>query len=383
MYFSRNAGYSGQSYAHPVGGQNNGGGYYGGGARPTKPVIPPLFSTTAAGKLKVEKIPKHCMQMFLARVCLGTEYDVRNQQQQQAVGRPAASLHYFQGRPPLRAFHCHSCNKHVDLEKQNLDTLKASLLQNCSTTAAASTSVEIEIEEEEEETPSASAPVVPAAKPSRRGRAPKRVPLRKSRGTRASTAAAAAVITAPAPAPGIVAPVAAAPQTATPPAALQLSIAAPQSGLAGSTATASAPSSSSTTLAVPPVAGVLSAPASAAPASVAAAAAAPTSMDLSCTEQFDDGDDHKESDPIEAASAVDPQAAAVAVASAAAAPPSFDSIPVCCPHCRTTLGTRGSLLARPYRFDSVTSDHMSVVYDSAAAYPEFLVTYMHDRYGQQ
>jgi hypothetical protein len=66
---------------------------------------------------------------------------------------------------------------------------------------------------------------------------------------------------------------------------------------------------------------------------------------------------------------------AAALVAAAPALLSFDPVPVACPHCSTHLGTRGLRLAQPYRYDSVTSDHMSVVYASELAYPEFLLTY--------
>jgi len=103
-------------------------------------------------------------------------------------------------------------------------------------------------------------------------------------------------------------------------------------------------------------------------------------MDLSCAESLDgsgEEEERKESDVEDSAAA----GVAAAVVSPSPSPScssssaSADSCPLLCPHCGRSLGRRSALLSEPYRFDSVRSDHMSVVYESAAAYPEFLVTY--------
>jgi len=49
--------------------------------------------------------------------------------------------------------------------------------------------------------------------------------------------------------------------------------------------------------------------------------------------------------------------------------------PIPCPHCKVALGSPSALFSSSYRYDSVTQGHMSVVYESDRAYPEYLVTF--------
>jgi len=358
LYFSRSAAYSGQSYAHPVSRQNAQAGvaqrFYGGAAH-QPPAVPPLFSVTADGRLKQRALPANCFQMFLARVVLGTEFDARQH----------GSAGVQQGRPPLRPFHCPSsaCAKSLDLQQINLDALRDALAHSHKASGASSDgdgAVVEEVTAEEDEEAEQTSVAAPVARPvSRRGTARKRHPVVKSRGRgRAATAAVAAT-------PAASSAPTTAPAATSPPAAA---------------------SSPPLTLSMPPVSAALAAPAAAltaasstasAPTAVPAAAAA---MDLSCAESLDgsgEEEERKESDVEDSAAA----GVAAAVVSPSPSPScssssaSADSCPLLCPHCGCSLGRRSALLSEPYRFDSVRSDHMSVVYESAAAYPEFLVTY--------
>lgn len=362
LYFSRSAAYSGQSYAHPLQAPSWG---YGGHSAPPQSVIPPLFTTCPkSGKLKAEKIPPNSFQMFLARVALGTSYDARKN------GAPSGGFHG--ARPPLRPFNCPQCKKHVDLNQINIEVLKDTLAAGAATAAAVTNSTESANGDGE-----ALGDTVPANAQANRGKrkrgsakaalavAPQQVTAASASGLGTAVGTASAVVAAAA-----AGPVAAftprktrrqtamAASAAVPSAAVAAAVSGPVAPIAAPAAQTVAP-----VVALPTFAPLPLPP----PTPVNAAdvmADGPAAVDLGTT------------DVAPAAAA-----AAAAVATPAAAPLSFDSHPVSvsCPSCRVSLGSRASLLAHPYRYDSVTSDHMSITYDSACAYPEFLITYSYNR----
>lgn len=295
MYFSSSSQYSGTSYAHPL--NTNGNYYYGPQTKPSVS-IPPVYTTkihpqTGQTTLQAKKLPANTMQMFLARVTLGHEFDTR--------------LHgtgFRGGRAPIRPFECDTCAKVIDLEKLNLQTLKATLVGVAS--------VDDVIEEAEE---TAAKKATKAAASSTAAPAKKKAGKRKKADEWGpSTKKKRRVKAAPA-----------APNT---PVAVAV------------TATVDA-SQTDDIVTLPDV-----------PA--AAAASSPSA------------------DPTAAAAA---SSITVAPSPPPPAPVSFEHQAVHCPHCKSHIGTRGSLLATQYRYDSVGQDHMHVTYESDRAYPEFLITF--------
>jgi hypothetical protein len=357
MYFSRSSQYSGRSYAHGLTGHSpmSYGSHSSSGYQPSKPTIPPLFSVTPAGKLKVEKLPPQTFQMLIARVCLGTEYDAKN-------GQPQGG--YFGGRPPVRPFHCPQCKTKVDLEKINLDTLRSSLGDGRAIGEECG---------EEEERQENNEELLGETSPAKGGRKRKR--------SAASAATPAASAPASASASASAAAVPAAPIVSIVPlrkSSRRGSKASPAAAVTTSAAPAVAPAPASVSLAqLPAVAAVAvaqSGPVAASTPAAVSVSVSPVPIPVAESEAAPAKDT--------AASASDAAASASDAESAAVMPPAssvatFESFAVHCSKasCRARLGTRKELLSTPQRYDSVINDHMSVVYASELAYPEFLITY--------
>jgi hypothetical protein len=290
MYFSSSSAYSGTSYAHPLNPLQN----Y--GYKVTAPVIPPIWTTqttkkkpsknalaaaaggaaAAAGAaasssvtvMKAKAVPQGTSQMFIARVALGTEYDVKKNGNQ-----------HYSNRPPLRPFHCTACSKKVDLDAINIEVLKDDMMKSAAKMGAIVEEV-LEVEESKQQE---------TEETSTKGRA---APKRR----RASTLASVWMSTKKR-------------KAKSPPAASAAAV------------------------------------------------------------------DEEQKDDTAMIDVAASSGSAAAASSSDAAFLSCDEHPVACPHCKIVLGTRAALLSTPYRYDSVTSDHMSVTYESDRAYPEYLITF--------